>query len=143
MIGYPLSMTTRSPVITPLPAAESKHLVAMIKIDTSITETFKSVRQLHALIKTQSTSDEISEEALCSLLRASWTIENAQEGARQHVLNRNKYAYRSFLLKLKHIQYNAESIIQRCKLHSIIPFKLVAEAMLFGGDINASMYRYK
>lgn len=136
-------MTPRSPIITPLPQSSPKHLVAMEKIDVAIAETFQSIRQLHALIKTQSKKDEVSEEALCSLLRASWTIENAQEAARQHVLDKNKYAYKNFLSKLKHIRYNVENITQRCKPHNIIPFKLVAEAMLFGGDINAVMYQYK
>ena len=136
-------MTSRSATIAPLPPTSPKQQISMEKIDAAITETFQSIRHLHTLIKKNSVGDEIAIEALNSLLRASWTIENAQEGARQHVIDKNKYAYKNFLSKMKHININIQNLTQRCTPHNIIPFKLVAEAMLFGGDINAVMYQYK
>ena len=136
-------MSERDMVQLPLPEAPSKQLEFMSRIDNAITDAFRTIRHLHELIKKRCIGDELSEEALINLLRASWAVENSQKCGRQTVVNQDKQSYKSFINTMKGIIFNTKLIIKKCVPYEPIPFHLVAEAMLFGGDIIVITRNYK
>jgi hypothetical protein len=136
-------MFQRDMVHSPIPALDSKHQSIVTKMDTVIANTFQSIRRLHAMIKTHRAGDELSAEALVKLLRASWAVENSQDSGRQFIVNRDKQSYRTFINTMKRITSHVEALTKKCNQHTMIPFDLTAEALLFGGDIMALTQNYR
>lgn len=126
----------------PLPTVDSKYLPLVNKLDATIAKTFQSIRQLHSVIKSRCTGEEISAETLVKLMTASWAVENSQDAGRQFIVHRNKHDYKIFMHTMYGITSHVENLIQRCMQHPIIPFKLTAEVLLFGGNIKALMQKY-
>ena len=126
----------------PMPADSEKYIRALIHLDAAMFGTFNAIRQLHQSIKIRSTGDEISAEALSSLLRASWAVENSQSSARQIVAKRDKKSYDAFMRTMKGLTSTVSSLIQRCAPYQTVPFSLTGEAMLCAGDICVNMRTY-
>jgi predicted membrane GTPase involved in stress response len=128
-------MSQRDMVHSPIPVLDSKYAPIVTKLDAILAKTFQSIRQLHSVIKSRCKGEEIAAEALVSLLRASWAVENSQDSGRQIVANHDKQTYKTFIHTMKSITSQVESITKKCIQHNTIPFNLTAEALLFGGDI--------
>ena len=136
-------MSHRDMVHSPLPALDSKYQSIVIKMDDMIENTFQSIRYLHTVFKRGCAGDEISAEVLVKLLRASWAVENSQDSGRQFIVNRDKQSYRTFINTMKRITSHVEALTKKCNQHTMIPFDLTAEALLFGGDIMALTQNYR
>jgi len=136
-------MSQRDMVHSPLPVLDSKYAPIVTKMDAAIAKTFQSIRQLHSVVKRHCTGDEIAAEALVSLLRASWAVENSQDHGREIVANRDKQAYKTFIHTMHSITSHVESLIKKCNLYKTVPFNMAAEVMLFGGDIIVLTRNYR
>ena len=135
-------MSQRSMIQSPLPEVSSKELELIDRIDNAIVEAFLAIRQLHHAVKQRCTGDVISAEALTKLLRASWAVENSQDSARHTVINRDKKSYKEFLTTMKGIKTSANFMTNKCGTLDSAPWKLIAEALLFGGDVMVLVRNY-
>jgi hypothetical protein len=136
-------MSSRDMIHSPQPSISSKYLPIVAKLDTVLSNTFQSIRQLHLVIKSHCAGDEITAETLVSLMRASWAVENSQDSGHEIIANRDKKAYKTFIHVMNSITNQVHTITKKCNQHAIIPFHLTAEAMLFGGDIMVLTKQYR
>lgn len=143
MPHYPfLSMSIRPMQTLPLPSDSEKYIRALIRMDTATIGTFNAIRLLHAAVKTRCPLDEISEETMSALLRASWAVENSQERARQIVAKRDKKSYDAYVRMLNGLTATVKSLAYRCSPYQKLPFNLTSEALLCAGDICVNMRTY-
>ena len=136
-------MFERDMIHSPMPALDSKYTTLVIKMDAILSKAFQSIRQLQSVVKRHCEGDEIAAEALVSLLRASWAVENSQDYGRHIVVNHDKQAYKAFIHTMKSITAHVETLTKKCNQHQIIPFHLTAEVMLFGGDMIVLTRNYR
>jgi hypothetical protein len=137
------TMSQRDMIHSPIPALDSKYTSIVTKMDATLAKTFQSIRQLHSVVKRHCTGDEIAAEALVSLLRASWAVENSQDHGREIVAHHDKQAYKTFIHTMHRITSHVESLTKKCNSYQTIPFNVVAEVMLFGGDIIVLTRNYR
>ena len=135
-------MMIRDMVHSPLPVLDSKYQSIVTKMDAMIAKTFQSIRQLHSVMKSRCSDEEILGEALVSLMRASWAVENSQDNGRQIVANRDKKSYKIFINTMNSITSHVEALTKKCNQYTTIPFSLTAEAILFGSDIMVLTQEY-
>lgn len=134
-------MSQRDMIHSPMPVLDSKYASMVTKMDAVMSTTFQSIRRLHSTIQSRCTTNDMAADALISVLRASWAIENSQDHGRQIIANRDKQAYKVFIHTMHGITSHAESIIKKC--NQPIPSIVVEEAIQFGGTIMAMTTPYR
>ena len=120
---------------------KGNHPYTMQKMNMITADTFKTIHQLHDIIKERGQPDEITADALVWITRLSWAVEDCYEDTTKQLIdNCDDAVQKSFLQLLHTLLAEINTIIQRCQSHRHIPRSLILGATTRIASIHLSFY---
>ena len=120
---------------------------AFREMDIAAAPTYKAINAIKDLVLSHGDHDELSSEAIVSLTRASWAIEDALEiKMRLAILRGDKIALESapnFIARLKGVEEECYKDLASFRLHNKIPRSIMIAICTIGTAIRSSFYSYE
>ena len=117
------------------------------EMDVAAAATGKAILAIKDIATTRGDHDELSAEALVSLTRALWSIEDALEiKMRLAILRGDKNALESvpnFIARLKGVEEECYKDLASFRLHNEIPRSIMIAICTIGTTIRSSFYNYE
>jgi len=117
---------------------------AFCEMDIAAAPAYKSINVLKELVVSHGDHDELSSEAIVSLTRAAWSIEDALEiKMRLAILRGDKIALQSvpnFIARLKDVETECHKDIASFRQYTKIPRSIMIAICTIGTKIRSSFY---
>jgi hypothetical protein len=120
---------------------------AFREMDVAAVPAYKAINVIKDLVVSHGDHDELSSEAIVSLTRASWSIEDALEiKMRLAILRGDKIALQSvpnFIARLKDVEKECYKDIASFRHYTKIPRSIMIAICTIGTRIRSSFYSYE